>query len=578
VTTTVADQVIQVLRETGVDHIYGLVGDSLNPIADAIRRDGSIRWIHVHNEEAAAFAACADAQLTGKLAVCAGSCGPGNTHLIQGLYDAHRTGAPVLALASHISSGQIGTGYFQETHPDRVFTDCSGYVESLSHPSQMPQLLHIAMRHALAHADVSTVVFPGDITALDAENPSAPTDLTVARPAALPPAERISRLAAMLNEADTVTLFAGAGIRDARDEVLALAGKLHAPIGHALRGKEWIQYDNAYDVGMSGLLGYGACYEACRECDLLLLLGTDFPYDTFLPQAHTIQIDRDAARLGRRTPLDLAVEGDVGATLRAALPLVEQKRSRRFLDQMLRRHAGKLEHVVDAYTHGIEKTVPIHPEYVASVLDDLAADDAVFTVDTGMCNVWAARYLTPNGRRRVIGSFRHGSMANALPHAIGAQVAYPGRQIVSISGDGGLSMLLGELLTVSEHKLPIKIIVFNNGALGMIRLEMMVSGYPYFQTDHGPFHFAGIASACGIPATRIEKPADLRDGLASALASDGPALIDVRTDPNALSLPPHISATQVKGFALAATRTVLDGGVGKMIDLARANLRNIPRP
>jgi pyruvate dehydrogenase (quinone) len=339
-----------------------------------------------------------------------------------------------------------------------------------------------------------------------------------------------------------------------------------------------IQYDNPFDVGMSGLLGYGACYEATNEADLLVLLGTDFPYDTFLPQTRTVQVDHDPTRLGRRTVIELGVEGDVGETLRAVLPLVEQKSNRRFLDAMLRRHSDALEHVVQAYTHDIDKQVPIHPEYVAAVLDEVAADDAVFTVDTGMCNVWAARYLTPNGRRRVIGSFRHGSMANALPHAIGAQFAYPGRQVVSMSGDGGLSMLMGELLTVREHQVPVKVVVFNNGSLGMIRLEMMVAGYPPFQTDHGPVDYAAIAQASGLRSVRVEKPTDVREAFIDAFRDPRPVLVDVVTDPNALSIPPHITAAQVRGFALAATRTVLDGGVGKMIELARSNLRNIPRP
>ena len=375
-----------------------------------------------------------------------------------------------------------------------------------------------------------------------------------------------------------MSLFVGAGVRDARAEVLELAAKVHSPIGHSLGGKEWIQYDNPYDVGMSGLLGYGACYEATHEADLLILLGTDFPYDTFLPQAHTVQVDRDASRLGRRTRLELGVEGDVGATLRAVLPLLRQKTDRSFLDRMLRKHAAALEKVVSAYTDRVEKLRPVHPEYVAAVLDELVADDAVITVDTGMCNVWAARYLTPNGRRRIIGSFRHGTMANALPHAIGAAHAQPGRQVVSMSGDGGLTMLLGELRTVRERNVPVKIIAFNNGSLGMIRLEMMVAGYPSFETDHGVSDLAAIARACGVPAEVVDDPAQLRGVLSTALASPGPFLVDVRTDPNALSIPPHITAAQVRGFALAATRTVLDGGVGRMIDLARSNLRSIPRP
>jgi pyruvate dehydrogenase (quinone) len=360
--------------------------------------------------------------------------------------------------------------------------------------------------------------------------------------------------------------------------VIELAGRLHSPIGHSLRGKEWIQYDNPYDVGMSGLLGYGACYEATQEADLLLLIGSDFPYDAFLPGQRTVQIDQDVTRLGRRTPLELGVHGDVRTTLRAVLPLVTQKSDRTFLDRMLRRHAQALERVVDAYTRDISHHTPIHPEYAAALLDEVASDDAIFTVDTGMNNVWAARYLTPNGRRRVIGSFLHGSMANALPHAIGAQLAYPDRQVISMSGDGGIGMLLGELLTLATRQLPVKVVVFNNGALGMIRLEMMVDGLPEYQTENGNVDYAAIARAAGLHAVRIEQPGDVRTGLSEALAQPGPALVDLVTDPNALSIPPHITAAQVKGFALAAGKTVLDGGVGKMIELARANVRNIPRP
>jgi pyruvate dehydrogenase (quinone) len=357
---------------------------------------------------------------------------------------------------------------------------------------------------------------------------------------------------------------------------MALAGKVHSPVGHSLRGKEWIQYDNPYDVGMSGLLGYGACYEATHQADLLLLLGTDFPYTRFLPQRRTVQVDHDLSRLGRRTSLDLAVHGDIGATLGAVLPLVKQKPDRSFLDDMLRRHARALAHVVDAYTRDINDRVPIHPEYAAKILDEVAADDAVFTVDTGMCNVWAARYITANGRRRVIGSFLHGTMANALPHAIGAQFAYPKRQVISMSGDGGLGMLLGELLTVVLHRLPVKIITFNNSSLGMVKLEMLVTGIPDFGTDHASVSYAAIAEAAGIHAVRIEQPKDIRAGLEDALAHPGPALVDLVTDANALSMPPHIRGEQLTGFALAATKVVLSGGVGRMLEMARSNLRSIP--
>ncbi|MEU9127425.1 pyruvate dehydrogenase [Kitasatospora sp. NPDC048540] len=575
---SVAEQMVEVLRQAGVERVYGVVGDSLNPVVDAIRRAEGISWVHVRNEEAGAFAAAAEAELTGRLAVCAGSCGPGNTHLIQGLYDAQRSGVPVLALASHIPSGQIGTGFFQETHPERVFTDCSTFCELVSTPEQLPRLLRVAVQHALGAPGVSVLVFPGDVAALPAAGPTGEGTFLTEQAVAAPPWSQVRALAEALNSAGTVTVFAGAGTRGAHEEVMKLAATVQAPVGHSLRGKEWIQYDNPYDVGMSGLLGYGACHEALHEAELVVLLGTDFPYDSFLPQARTVQVDHDATRLGRRTPLELAVHGDVAATLRAVLPLLDQKQDRRFLDAMLDRHCRALETVVGAYTKDIGHHRPVHPEYVASVLDELAADDAVFTVDTGMNNVWAARYLTPNGRRRVIGSFLHGSMANALPHAIGAQLAFPGRQVVSLSGDGGIGMLLGELLTVAKYRLPVKTVVFNNGALGMIKLEMLVSGYQEAETDNGDVDYAAIARACGIPAKRVTDPAAVEQALREALERPGPALVDVVTDPNALSIPPRITAAQLKGFALAAGKTVLSGGVGRMIDLARSNLRNIPRP
>jgi pyruvate dehydrogenase (quinone) len=576
--SSIAEQFVQVLRQAGVERVYGVVGDSLNPFVDAIRKTDGIAWVHVRNEEAGALSAAAEAQLTGRLAVCAGSCGPGNTHLIQGLYDAHRSGAPVLAIASHIPTEQIGTGFFQETHPERLFVDCSGYCEMVSGPSQMPRVARIAIQHAIGGGGVSVLVMPGDVLARRAVRPTGGGVLFVEQATGVPGPEQVSALAERLNAAQTVTLFCGAGTRDAHGEVMELAGRLQSPVGHSLRGKEWIQYDNPYDVGMSGMLGYGACYQATHEADLLLLLGTDFPYDAFLPQARTVQIDHDPTRLGRRTPLELAVHGDVAATLRAVTPLVEQKSDRSFLDQMLQEHARALEQVVDAYAYDVEHRVPIHPEYAANLLDEVADDDAVFTVDTGMCNVWAARYITPNGRRRVIGSFLHGTMANALPHAIGAQLAYPGRQVISMSGDGGLGMLLGELLTVALHQLPVKIITFNNSSLGMVKLEMLVGGIPDFETDHAPVDYAAIAKAAGIHALRVEQPADIRSALEDALSHPGPALVDLVTDPNAMSIPPHITGAQVKGFAVAASKIVLTGGVGRMLELARSNVRNIPRP
>ncbi|MGZ0236706.1 pyruvate dehydrogenase [Streptomyces sp. CPS1] len=576
---SVAEQYVDLLARAGVRRMYGVVGDSLNPVVDAVRRHDRLEWIQVRHEEVAAFAAGAEAQLTGRLAACAGSCGPGNLHLINGLFDAHRSMAPVLALAAQIPSGQIGTGYFQETHPDRLFQECSHYSELVSSPRQMPRVVQTAIQHAVGRRGVSVVSMPGDVAGEHAPAGGAELHLPLDRPTVRPADGELARLTELVDAAEKVMVFCGRGVEGAHAEVMAFAGKVKAPVGHALRGKEHIQYDNPYDVGMSGLLGYGAAHEAMHECDLLLLLGTDFPYTEFLPRhVRTVQVDIHPERLGRRTQLDFAVWGDVRETLRCLTPAVREKPSRRFLDRMLRHHVRELEGAVGAYTHDVGGHTPIHPEYVASVLDEEAAADAVFTVDTGMCCVWAARYLTPNGRRRVLGSFVHGSMANALPQAIGAQFLDRSRQVVSLSGDGGFSMLMGDFLTLVQYGLPVKVVVFNNSSLGMVDLEMMVDGLPPHGTGYPHTDFAAIATAAGARGIRVEKPAQVREALREAFAHDGPALVDVVTDPNALALPPRITTEQVTGFALSAGRTVLTGGVGRMIDLARANLRNVPRP
>ncbi|ASK65997.1 pyruvate oxidase [Brachybacterium avium] len=580
--STFAQLLVTQLRDLGVQRIYGVVGDSLNPVVDAVRTTEGIEWVHVRNEEAGAFAAGAEARLTGKLAVCAGSCGPGNTHLIQGLFDAHRDGAPVLAIASHIPSGKIGTGFFQETHPETLFRECSHFCEMVNSGTHGTTMLHIAVQTAIAKQGVSVLVLPGDVADEEVDGPltrDLATDLGRIQPAAAP----VGRLAELIDEADTVTLFTGAGVRDAREEVLELAERVKSPIGHAFGGKEFMQYDNPFDVGMSGLLGYGACYEAMHEADLVILLGTDFPYSEFLPgpegknPPRVVQIDAEAARLGRRAPLDLAIHGDVGLTLQALMPLLTREKSARFLHRQLKAHHKALSGAVAAYTKNVEKMTPIHPEFVAATLDALADEDAVFTVDTGMCNVWGARYITPNGKRRLFGSWHHGSMANALPQAIGASKAFPERQVISMSGDGGLGMLMGELLTVKLHDLNTKIVVFNNSSLGMVKLEMLVEGLPDYGTDHEDVNYAAIAQGVGIGAVRITDPKKLKKQLAEALATPGPMLIDVVTDPDALSMPPKISAQQIRGFATASTKIVLGGGVGKMLDMASTNLRNMPR-
>ncbi|MFN8098686.1 MAG: pyruvate dehydrogenase [Dermatophilaceae bacterium] len=580
-TTTLADQLIEILRQAGVQRIYGIVGDSLNPIVDAVRKSGGsakggIDWVHVRHEESAAFAAAAEAQLTGRLAVCAGSCGPGNLHLINGLYDANRTGAPVLAIASHIPSAQIGSGFFQETHPDRLFNECSAYNEMVVSAHQGQRIMHSAIQHALALGGVSVVSIPGDFAELPVSDP-APAPATFRRGILQPDPDSLDALVAAIDAADKVAMFVGAGARGAHDEVVALAERLKAPVGHTLRGKDVIQFDNPYDVGMTGLLGYGAAAEGLEDADLLIMIGTDFPYDQFLPNTRTAQIDRAAQHLGRRTNVDIAVHADVLPTLQAVLARVAAKSSTKFLDATMKRHDMLMNKAVGAYTRNVDKHRPIHPEYAASILDQVAATDAVFTADTGMCNVWSARYINPLGTRRVIGSFIHGSMANALPHAIGAQCAYPGRQVVSMSGDGGLSMLLGELVTIATLNIPVKVVVFNNSTLGMVKLEMLVEGLPDFGVDVPHTNYAAVAAAMGIHAVRVEDPKDVEQAYRDAFAHNGPALVELVTDPNALSIPPKVTATQVRGFATAMSRIVMNRGAGEAVSMARSNLRNIPR-
>ena len=577
----VAEQLVAQLIDAGVHRVYGIVGDSLNPVVDAIRKSGGskkggIDWVHVRHEEAAAFAAAAEAQLTGKLAVCAGSCGPGNLHLINGLYDAQRSGAPVLAIASHIPSVQIGQMYFQETHPDRLFNECSVYNELISSAEQAPRVVNAAIRHAVELSGVSVISLPGDVSDLKASSPS-PKYVPSRRPVLTPNEEDVRQLADVLNRAKKVAIFAGAGVEGAHDEVIELADVLKAPIGHTLRGKDFIQYNNPFDVGMTGLLGYGAAAEGMNDADVLIMLGTDFPYDQFLPDTFTVQVENRPEKLGRRTDVSLPIHSDVKPLIAALLPLLDRDRSDAFLKAKVKKHSKIMHSPVGAYTRNAEHMKPIHPEYAAHILNEVAAKDAVFTADTGMCNVWTARYIDPLGSRRLIGSLLHGSMANALPMAIGAQVAYPNRQVVSVSGDGGLAMLLGELVTARMHDLPIKVVVFNNSTLGMVKLEMLVNGLPDYGTDVHDVNYADVASAVGFHGERVTEPRRLRAALEEAFAFDGPALVEVMTDPNALSLPPEIRSGQVIGFATAMSKIVLNRGAGEVVSMATSNMRNIPR-
>ncbi|WP_349269332.1 pyruvate dehydrogenase [Mycolicibacterium parafortuitum] len=570
---TVADHVIATLRASGVRRVYGLPGDSLNGFTDALRRSGAISWEHVRHEETAAFAAAADAALTGELAVCAGSCGPGNLHLINGLFDAQRSRVPVLAIAAHIPRTEIGSGYFQETHPQDLFRECSVYVELVSTPEMLPRILHMAMRAAVEERGVAVVVIPGEIFSAKADpTPWQTKPVVKTRSLARPDDASLRAAAAILNDAQAVTILGGAGVEGAHDVLVTLAATLKAPVVHALRGKEFIEYDNPYDVGMTGLLGFASGYKAIKEADTLLMLGTDFPYQQFYPDhATVIQVDIRGRNLGRRTPIDLGLVGSVADTLAALQPLLRPKSDSAHLDRALRHYRRTRKTLDDLAVNDRDRT-PIRPEYVAGLVNTLASDDAVFTVDVGSPVVWAARYLSMNGRRRLIGSFNHGTMANALPHAIGAQTAYPQRQVVALAGDGGLTMLFGELITLVQNRLPVKIVVFNNSSLNFVELEMKAAGIVNFGTDLTNPNFADVAHALGIFGRRVERPDELRAALADAFAVDGPAVVDVVTARQELSIPPAITAEQARGFSLYAIRTILAGRADELLDLVTTNV------
>ncbi|WP_138443965.1 ubiquinone-dependent pyruvate dehydrogenase [Sinomonas susongensis] len=572
--TTIAQNIVDTLAANGIRRVYGLPGDSLNGFTDALRGTPSIEWVHVRHEEAGAFAAAAEAALTGEVAVCAGSAGPGNLHLINGLYDANRSRVPVLAIAAHIPSAEIGSNYFQETHPQEVFRECSVYAEQVTDPAQMPRILEIALRTAVEKRGVAVVVLSGDValTQVDSERV---TVVRRAKPRVVPSDEELREAAGLLNSAAKVTILAGAGVEGAHDEVIALADELGAPIVHAFRGKEFIEYDNPFDVGMTGLLGFSSGYRAMEDCDALLMLGTDFPYQQFYPDhAKIIQVDIRGDQLGRRARLDLGLVGDVKDTATALLPLLERKRRRAHLESSLK-HYAKARSKLDDLAAPTKKGQPLHPQYITRVLDELAADDAVFTADVGTPVIWAARYLTMNGRRRLVGSFAHGSMANALPHAMGAQATFRGRQVVALAGDGGLSMLMGELITLVQNKLPVKLVVFNNASLNFIELEMKSAGFVNFGTGLDNPNFAAVAEALGIKGVRVDDSSELEQGLKEALEHDGPALVDVATIRQELAMPPTITAQQASGFTLYALRTVLSGRGDEVLDLAKTNWRRV---
>jgi pyruvate dehydrogenase (quinone) len=575
-TQSVAELLVDLMCEANIRNVYGVVGDSANPVADAIRRtDGKLNWIHVRNEEAGAFAAGADAQISGRPTAVLGSSGPGSLHLLNGLYDCNRNGAPVFAIVTHIPSAEIGTRYFQETRPDLVFLDCTRYLGYITSPKQMPRLAELALQAAILERGVGMVILPGDIGAMQVETPLLRHPLATERPEVRPADADLDELAGLIAKGKKIAIYGGYGCRAARSEVLQLSRLLHAPVAYPYRGKDILEADNPNAVGMTGLLGEGGAGKALGECDLLLLLGTDFPFRAFMPNDTTIvQVDIAPGHLGRRAKVDLGLVGDIGETLRALLPRITQHEDRSFLDDVLAHHRRAVEQLQTYVTHE-GSGEGLRPEMVATAISDLAADDAIFTVDTGMCNVWGARYLQMTPGRRFLASFGHGSMANAMPQAIGAKLGAPDRQVVALCGDGGLTMLMGELLTAAALDIPVKLMVFNNSTLGMVRAEMEVAGYPPFGTDmHNP-DFGAVAKAIGLHGERVEHAKDVRPAIGRALAHDGPALIDFVTDPRALAMPPTTKASQVEGMALAMTKLVFSGDSAEVLETVKSNIRDV---
>ena len=572
--TNVADLVVETLQEAGVRRIYGVVGDSLNAITEAIRARGVIDWIHVRHEEVGAFAAGAEAQISGELAVCAGSCGPGHVHMINGLYDCHRSGTPVVAIAAHIPSAEIGSGYFQETHPTELFRDCSHYCELILDPAQLPYVLENAIRAAIGQRGVAVIVIPGDVATKDApvQAVTKRAGLIPPRPVVRPADSDLDALAGLLNGAGRVTLLCGRGCAGAHAELMQLAEALKSPIVHALGGKDHVEFDNPYDVGMTGLIGFSSGYAAMMGCETLLMLGTAFPYKQFYPHdAKVAQVDIRPHELGRRCRIDLGLVGDVKATIQALLPKLAAKDDRRWLDASLK-HYAKAREGLDELAEPKPGSRLIHPQHLTRVVSEAAAPDAVFTADVGTPTVWAARYLGMNGRRRLIGSWVHGSMANAMAQGIGIQAAQPNRQVIALSGDGGFAMLMGDFLTLRQHRLPLKVVVFNNGSLGFVEMEMKAAGYLETGVALDNPDFAAMSRAAGIFALRVEDPGELPGAVAEFLAFDGPSLLDVRVARNELSIPPKIDGQQVKGFSLYMLRAVMSGRGDSVLDLAKTNL------
>lgn len=569
----VADVLWEMLEAAGVERCYGIVGDALNPVIDALRRNGNIEFVHVRHEEYGVFAAVADAALTGRPVVVCGTAGPGVTHLINGLMDARKAGVPIIAIAGDVETELMDSSALEELNPYKFFDVASLYTARVVNPAQLRAIATTAILTALMDRGPTVISLPGDVAAADAPDVS----YAVARPA--PPLHRpadadLDTLARMINGAARVAIFGGDGCRDARDVVIALAQKLHAPVGYTFRGKQWLEHENPCAVGMTGRLGYGGAYHAIHGADLLLLLGTDFPFPGFLPEKDVIkvQVDSNPKHIGRRTAVDLGLVGDVHATIAALLARVSPKSDRRFLDVHLA-ETREFDERLQRYVEQGPDITPIRPEFVAATLSELADADALFFADTGTPCVWLARHVRGGPNRRLSGSFAWASMANAAPNAFGAQLAFPGRQTIALCGDGGFTMLgLGDLLTQVQRGMPVVQVIFNNASLNFVQIEMQEAGYVPFGVELANPNFAKVAEAMGAKGIRIEDPGDVRRGLAEALAHrGGPVVVDVVVDPLALSRPSHVPFHAATGFTLSLAKQALNGDFDTVIKTLARN-------
>jgi len=571
----VADVLWEMLANAGVKRCYGIVGDALNPVIDALRRNGKIEFIHVRHEEYGVFAAVAESYLTGDPVAVCGTAGPGVVHLFNGLMDARKEGASVIAIAGDVETSVIDTAALEELNPYKFFEAASLYTGRVVNPEQARSIFNTAILTAILEKGPTVISLPGDVASADAATRS--TQIKIPSPPVLRPSDRdLNQLVKMIDDAKTVAIFGGDGCRDAHDEVIELAGKLKAPVGYSFRGKPWLEHDNPYAVGMTGLLGYGGAYGAINKADLLLLLGTDFPFSEFLPgdKVKKVQIDKNPKHIGRRTYVDVGLVGDIKTTVSALLGSVRDKTDGSFLDK----HVADTKSFDELLQHYVVKgpgIKPIRPEFLAATLSDLASPDAMFFADTGTACMWLARHIKGGRDRRLFGSFSWASMANAAPNAFGAQLAYPGRQTIALCGDGGFAMLgLGDLLTQVERKTPVVQIILNNELLDFVNIEQQEAGMVPFGTDFKNPNFAKVAEAMGAKGIRIEDPGDVREGLAEALAhKSGPVVVDAVVDPFALSLPAHVPFHTAKGFTLGLAKQVWTGKMDDVIKTAERNVR-----